>query len=177
VLTAWQEQQAFTAQREMLLAQGARVGRSKHKVRTKGRGDLRIASPVNFALTFVEEPIFTSGVALTGGNLVEHLYPLATVGVYQWKRDSRGMYVGAYVWVSVTAGLNDRYAGAQYLKLRQLEQAQKMLPPGTVNYYQMTQELAQVKAEVEANKYQLEHHLVFEGLAIRDINYEQMMAG
>lgn len=191
-LTAWQEQQQFNAQREMLIAQGASVGRSTHKVFTKGRGDLRIAQPVNFALTFAEEPVFTTGLVLGPPRLVEHLYPNATVGVYHWQRDSRGMYTGAYVWASIAAGVNREFAGYSY----RLETLQDMvrgarplegsiegaqdeiarLQRGTAVYAEATYQLYQTKAELQANAYVLEHHLVFEGLAIRDINYDDMMA-
>lgn len=176
-LTAWQEQQNFESKRAALIAQGARVGRSVHKVFTKGRGDVRVAQPVTFALTFCEEPIFTAGLALGGGQpLVEHLYPLATVGVYKWQRDSRGMYVGAYLWVSVTAGINTQFAGDAYLTERMLEQERKMTVPGSTSWTLAMTEIAKAKAEIQANQYSLEHHLVFEALAIRDINYDQMMA-
>lgn len=197
-LTAWQEQQQFQSTRDMLLAQGARVGKSTHKVFTKGRGDLRIAQPVNFALTFCEEPVFTAGLVLKSGqSLIEHLYPMASVGVYKWKQDSRGMYVGAYIWASVAAGVNAQFAGyAQRLNdLKQIAARQTVstvgqweaeidavkaeiakLQAGSIQYTQAQYELYQAKAELQANQYQLEHNLVFEGLAIRDVNYDQMMA-
>jgi hypothetical protein len=194
-LTAWQEQQQYSAQREMFIAQGARVGRSTHKVFTKGRGDLRIAQQVKFSLTFVEEPIFTSGVVLGPPRLVEHLYPTATVGVYHWERDHRGMYVGAYIWAVVGAGINQEHAGNEVLQLRykdaldgrrsmnelnmtisQIRAELAQLRAGSFDYTLAKYQLAQAQAELAANSYVLQHHLVFEGLAIRDINYDQMMA-
>lgn len=198
-LTAWQEQQQYNAVRDMYIAQGARVGRSTHRVFTKGRGDIRIAQPVNFSLTFAEEPIFTAGLALHTGSLVDHLYPLATVGVYQWKKDSRGMYIGAYIWASVSQGLNAEFAGEAFLtnSTQQYQQGkltgQSLIDAvGPITGVPQVDEvgphigvpmadasnytISQARAAQQANQYQLEHHLVFEALAIRDINYDVMMS-
>jgi hypothetical protein len=176
-VTAWQEQQAAQARRDAMVAAGAATGRSVHKVFTTGRGDIRIASPVKFSLTFTEQPFFTSGCVLHAGSLVDHLYPTATVGVWKWQRDSRGMYTGAYIWVTVGAGLNAQFAGDAYLRdLQQQVEYGKISGALTDEIYNITAAIAQAKAEQAANKYQLEHHLVFEALAIRDVNYDQMMA-
>jgi hypothetical protein len=67
-----------------------------------GWGELAYPEPVDFGLTFVEEPIVAYGFALVGGDkLVDNRFPRAQGGVYEWRIDGRGFYIGAHVFACV----------------------------------------------------------------------------
>lgn len=74
----------------------ARWAVSEHQVHTLGTGNLRVAQPVIFEVVFLQEPQFTSGVAL-----VKHPDPAGwhdpsgDVLVRSWVRDDNGSYTGA----------------------------------------------------------------------------------
>lgn len=152
-LTVWDEQANFEAYKNNIAANGARNGRSLHRVISKGAGQTHIVQPLAFQLTFVQQPTFTSGVALSSGQLQDGGYPIVSVGVYKWQTDARGFYRGAYLWVGVTAA-----------------------PTGVSSDNTL---LGAESAEIMAiilSSLELEHHLCFEGMAIRDVDVDQLNA-
>lgn len=91
-----------TASRRQTQAQNAaRLGYSAHKVGSKGTGTIRRPTPLMFQVVFLEEPIF-----LTGSTLVKRPAdlsdPVGSAGVWQWHRNPKGHYTGAYIYLSVT---------------------------------------------------------------------------
>lgn len=158
-LTTYDEDALFSARREAIAANGARTGRSLHRIASKGAGEVHIVQPIDFRLTFVEQPTFTNGLSLLNGQLVSGAYPIASVGVYKWRRDTRGFYTGAYLWVGVTSAPTDLVP----------------LPPGDYDAEIVAVQRSQAEARA-LNSLSLEHHLCFEGMAIRDVDFDQIMA-
>lgn len=69
---------------------------------TKGIGEVIISECLKFSITFLHEPAFTSGIALGDDvDLVPGHFPRATCGVYEWDRNSKGYYTGAYLFFVV----------------------------------------------------------------------------
>lgn len=74
---------------------------------TKGIGEILAPKPFYFNVTFTEEPIFLSGMALAeGSDLIAGHFPRATCGVYEWVKQpapkgTKEHYVGAYVFFVV----------------------------------------------------------------------------
>lgn len=162
-LTAWDEQQYYRDRQTAITQAGARMGRSLHRVLSKGAGQVHLPNPLSFQLTFTEQPTFTSGVAIGTGQLADGSYPIVTVGVSNWQVDARGFYTGAWLWFGVTmapthvtAGPADTLTGA--------EQAI------------FVSSMTAVEQAIAMANVQLEHHLSFEGLALRDVNFDQIMA-
>lgn len=150
-LTTYDEQAFYKDYQDNLAKNGARTGRSLHRLLSKGAGQSHIIQPLKFQITFTAQPTFTSGIALAAGQLVDGCYPICSVGVYKWQTDARKFYIGAYVWVAVTNAPTSLHTGG------------------------FTQpEIVYTQAGM--NQLELEHHLCFEGLALRDVNYDQMMA-
>jgi hypothetical protein len=150
-LTAWDEQRDYLDRVSGIAANGAKVGRSLHWLLSRGAGEMHFIQPIPFQLTFVNKPLFTSGVALATGQLTSGAYPVVSTGVFKWQGDSRGFYIGAWIWIAV--GFADTQLGTS-----------------------STDAVDATARAAALNKLELEHHLSFEGLALRDINYDQMMA-
>lgn len=188
-LTTWDEQQAYRDYLASLAYNGARSASSLHRIGSKGTGETRIAKPIQFACTFVEEPTFTSGVSLTSGALIPGAYPIATCGVYKWQTDKRGFYIGAYIWVAVNFGKTELDVAQTYqqatarlslaqaqLQLEAARQAQNAAP-GSSNATAYLASLSAIKRAQALLGIQLTHHLRFEALALRDVNIDDALAG
>lgn len=67
-----------------------------------GVGQHRQSKPVIFPVVFRKEPHFTSGCA-TVKHIDTNVWhdPIGSCGLYAWKKDSAGNYIGAYVWTRV----------------------------------------------------------------------------
>jgi hypothetical protein len=67
-----------------------------------GWGELAYADPIIFDLTFVEQPMMSYGFYVDPAvDLVPTRYPRCSGFVYRWYQDAKGMYVGAWVGVTV----------------------------------------------------------------------------
>lgn len=173
-LTAWDEQEQFRDRASAIANAGARNGRSLHRVLSKGAGQTRIAQPIAFRLTFIGQPTFTSGVTLAAGQLQDGAYPVVSIGVFRWQKDGRGFYIGAWLWVAVTYGPTELSSAQDY----QMLQAQQAAEVGA-DYQQSAAYLSaqtELQRAIALNRLELEHHLCFEGLALRDVNYDEIMA-
>lgn len=107
---------------EQVRSNAAGVARAVFAFRSSGHGELKLAAPVRFGVTFTEQPAISTGVVLVSGRLVAGKFPNACAGVYQWVRNPRGLFVGAKMFFVVDAG---------------------------------------------GQSYSLEHHVTFEGVAIK----------
>lgn len=162
-LTAWDEQQFYQNRRDAIATAGARMGRSLHRVMSKGAGQVHLVEPLTFQLTFAEQPTFTSGVAIGTGQLADGSYPIVTTGVANWQVDARGFYTGAWLWFGVTMAPTHVTAG----------------PTDTVSGTEqaiLVSNRTAIEQAIAMANVQLEHHLCFEGLALRDVNYDAIMA-
>ena len=65
-----------------------------------GWGQLAYPDVLNFGLTFIDEPIVSYGFSVEEDEALDRL-PLSTGGVFKWRRDGRGYYTGAHVYVVV----------------------------------------------------------------------------
>lgn len=74
----------------------ARWAMSEHQVHTVGSGNLRVPTAVEFEVRFLQEPQFTSGVALVRHpDPVGWFDPAGDAMVRSWVRDVNGNYIGA----------------------------------------------------------------------------------
>lgn len=81
-----------------------RLAYSVHKYTTKGAGTLRVANPIRFDVDFVEQPAFFTGLACaTSVDTSEWELPSGGAAVWQWDRNKKGHYIGAFVhfWVNI----------------------------------------------------------------------------
>lgn len=78
-----------------------------------GSGAFEFPDPIDFVVTFQEEPFLGYGSYINGDDLGEALgldddelppYPMMCGFVTDWVQDSNGFYTGAYVGVRVTGG-------------------------------------------------------------------------
>jgi len=89
-----------TARIETQKNNASRLAWSAHKVQSSGFGTVRQAVPIDFDLTFLEEPVFTQGASIVVSPSGA-LDPVGSAGVWQWHRNPKGHYVGAYIYLSV----------------------------------------------------------------------------
>jgi hypothetical protein len=67
-----------------------------------GTGQKRVKEAIIFPVIFKNEPHFTSGSGVVSNpNSDVYHDPRGSSGVYAWKRDGRGYYTGAWVWVRI----------------------------------------------------------------------------
>lgn len=92
------------AQRE----NSARLALSAHTVTTKGLVAIRYTEPLMFEGAFLEAPHLSTGLAIQADvDPRSGWVPTCTVGVYQWHRNPKGHYTGAYIFIGVRDGLQD----------------------------------------------------------------------
>lgn len=69
-----------------------------------GLGQQRVATPLIFPTAFRNEPHFTFGFAAASNPASKTWYdPIASVGVYAWRRNRRKLYTGAFIYYRVDA--------------------------------------------------------------------------
>jgi hypothetical protein len=74
---------------------------SVHKLTSKGQGINRLPDPIMFSVIFIEEPHFVQGASLITRPALAVGEPLGSAGVWQWHRNPKGYFTGAYVYLSV----------------------------------------------------------------------------
>lgn len=122
-LSVAQEQADQAAIQDRIAAVGGRNARSLHTIRTTGEGRVRSPIKVDFAVTFVEKPHFTTGFEMVSGFPDFEDLPQGSVGVAQWIKDRRGFYVGAHCFASisiVSSGLREVRRTGGYVLLHHL---------------------------------------------------------
>lgn len=65
-------------------------------------GEIRVEDCQEFGLAFAEKPFVSYGAEVDGDLLVDSRFPLARGGVYRWRRNAKGFYTGAWVYVVVS---------------------------------------------------------------------------
>lgn len=84
---------------------GGRLAEAHGLFRTSGWGEMAFQDVIEFGLSFVDAPAIAYGAELNPGQtLVDTRFPRSWGGVYQWKRDAKGLYVGAYCYAVIDAG-------------------------------------------------------------------------
>ena len=101
----WEAQGASLARSAALEAQegnSARLAFSCHHQNSSGIGHFTIASPIIFDLPFLTRPFFTEGASVkTAPPAADYGIPQGSASVWQWERNVKGHYIGAYVSLSV----------------------------------------------------------------------------
>jgi len=97
-------QDTTAAARAAQAENGARWATSQHIVETRGVVGLRRADPVIFEAPFLEPPFVSTGLTIKKDYAPETGWlPQASAGVWQWHRNPKGHYTGAFIFVSVLA--------------------------------------------------------------------------
>ena len=87
---------------EQVRQNSSRLAQSFNSVETVGVGMIRLRSALIFDCSFIQKPIVGYGMTVES-DLVEGDFPSCSGGVTDWRRNSRGFYLGAYVYLVVTA--------------------------------------------------------------------------
>lgn len=74
-------------------------------VTTNGSGSSQLTTVLPFNVTFIERPMVSTGYSTTADLAVDD-FPLVTAGVWRWWQDSRGFYLGAYVFFYIESGVS-----------------------------------------------------------------------
>lgn len=70
----------------------------------QGTGQRRITKPLEFPVVFRSEPHVTMGFSVIRNPDSDGWHdPIASIGIYAWKRNKRGLYLGAFIYVRVDA--------------------------------------------------------------------------
>lgn len=95
-------QDTTTARRETQAANSARLALYRHTHASSGVGTVQVPTAIDFDVTFLERPHFTQGaVVKVSPDLAIWNLPIGTAGLWQWKRNTKGYYIGAYVYLDV----------------------------------------------------------------------------
>jgi hypothetical protein len=118
-----------------------------------GLGQFRVGKPIIFPVVFRTEPFFTSGSGvIKNPDPKGYLDPVGQSGVYQWEVDERGYFVGAWMWVKITATPKDH------------------VPAHAQNYQQALAELDAARLGTAAkNRMKVQHYMAFSAIAIKDV--------
>lgn len=120
-----------------------------------GLGQFRVGKPIIFPVVFRTEPFFTNGSGVIKNPAPQLYYdPIGQAGVYQWDVDARGYFVGAWMWVKITAESKD--ASSQYALAQNKDQAQAAGRDARLR-------------SVAATRMQVQHYLQFSAIAIKDV--------
>jgi hypothetical protein len=80
----------------------ARQAESFATITSHGVGEVQHTTVVTFDCTFVEKPSVAYCFSLDGDTLIDGYFPTSSGAVWKWQIDSRGFYVGAYVFFVIT---------------------------------------------------------------------------
>lgn len=114
ILTAQDQTAARRRQQEQ---NSARLAYSMHKMGSSGVGNIRRAEPILFSVAFLEEPLFTQGATVVK-RPAELTDPVGSAGVWQWHRNPKGHYVGAYIYLAVSVGDSYYEAAGQDIQMQ-----------------------------------------------------------
>jgi len=95
--------QDATAQARATQAENsARWGVSQHVLDTRGSTSVRRQQPIMFETPFLSPPFVSTGAVIKKDFSPEVAWvPETNAGVWQWHRNTRGHYTGAYVFLMV----------------------------------------------------------------------------
>ncbi len=148
-----------------------------------GLGQQRVKEPLIFPVVFRTEPHFTQGSAvILNPDPKVWADPIGTAGVYAWKRDKRGFFLGAYCWVRVDMSRLDGgiIADNQRATLGNFIQRERMLgwrigntKRGSMEERFARWDLEQTKraytAAMTRDKAKVQHYLTFSAVAVKDL--------
>lgn len=105
----WMDQERHRGWLNQHAENSSRLAQSYAVFDTTGWGEVAFDQCFLFDLTFIEPPViaYGFGVGLVGGaemnndQLVDTRFPRCSGGVYRYKTDKRGFYLGAYCFVTV----------------------------------------------------------------------------
>ena len=79
----------------------ARLAFAYGRAETTGWGELKISECLLFDCSFIKQPFVAYSFSLDGDTLVNTRYPICSGGVVKWRTNLRGMFIGAWVMVTV----------------------------------------------------------------------------
>lgn len=123
----------------------------------KGLGSRRLKTAITLPVWFAHEPHLVTGCGTVTNPDTDTFYdPVGQCGVYQWLTNAQGYYVGAYIWIKVSAD--------------QKSSTGATLDPATQTLAQAKAALA-AKAKTQAKTAQMRTilYLTFSGRAVKDI--------
>lgn len=85
---------------DQIAENSARQAFSWESYESTGLGVCEFEDAIDFGLTFIEKPFISYGYNVENADELDEL-PRSTGGVYKWKQDGRGFYIGAHVFVVV----------------------------------------------------------------------------
>ena len=89
------------SRRETQRQNSARLAFSTHTIDSTGSGHTRYPEAIPFDVTFLTPPmVFTGGALITPTPTGWHDAELSS-GVWQWERNTKGHYTGAYIYMNV----------------------------------------------------------------------------
>jgi hypothetical protein len=98
-------QESGNAARAAQQQNSARLAFSTHTIDTKGTTSVRIAEPIMFEVAFMAPPAIATSTAIrTDYDSSSGWIPDCNTGVWQWHRNPKGNYIGAYVYIGVKSG-------------------------------------------------------------------------
>ncbi len=97
--------EARHAARQRHANNSARHAFSFHRLETTGWGQIEFDEVLRFDLSFTQRPFMAYGYYVESDALVEHGYPHCAGLVTEWDQDARGLYIGAWVAVSIQLGV------------------------------------------------------------------------
>lgn len=93
------DRERWNSQTQENSARGATAWGNVH---SKGWGEIMIADPIMFGITFIAQPRVTYGFSLDDDNqLVDGRFPRCSGGVLRWVTTADNLYIGAYVFMTV----------------------------------------------------------------------------
>lgn len=171
-----------SSRREQQQENSSRLAHQYMTYVTTGVGQVSVGQQM-FDTVFYTPPIVTAGSVLLTPPGPGWRYPLSTAGVYRWAINNQGFYVGAYLYFTVDCvPENPDDDVKQQLNPEQLDtilsyyrnlinQANSDRDYAMVRYYETA--LARRRAQRTLNRKpptpKVEHHLVFQGTATKQL--------
>ncbi len=78
-----------------------------HRVETTGWGQIEFDQALEFDLSFTQRPFVAYSYYVESDALVDYGYPHCAGFVTEWHRDTHGLYIGAWVAVSIQLGVSN----------------------------------------------------------------------
>lgn len=130
-----------------------------------GLGQYRLPHPVIFPVNFRTEPHFVCGSAvILGPNTSLYHDPRGSSGVWAWKRDANGLYIGAFCWLRVDCEkqeAGDTLAPGEFARAKKERQFQA---------------LKAAKAATDLRKVRVMHYMTFSAVGVKIVPGNTMSA-
>ncbi len=100
-----EELEARHAARQRNAENAARHAFTFHRLESIGWGQIEFEDPLQFDLSFTRRPFMSYGYHVESDALIEYGYPHCAGLVTEWEQDAHGLYIGAWVAVSIQLGV------------------------------------------------------------------------